>query len=437
MSQQSQQAAISSNSRLNQLFLKHHHSQISLIQNPCKSTALEYRSRIVETLENDDNMFALSYHESRQLFEFVILPVLSACKRVNASSTTTTTNRVISEWSDLNECLLGCALALVDKYPHPIELTQFGDILNVCSIVLSRYGDEKCQQKMSDELLTVCVSLIARIFERSNDSIDAHFLSASSLTTIGLLVAKLLDIVAESGSIQVRLDSLRAFKSILTRSGRESGLQARVGVLFSSFLPGISIRLIQKFLLHENLKILNHKLICSALDLLGLVLASVFDDSLLDNSHFQLVYRSCFMMNDKTPTTSRKSEIEALLVNRIDRPEWLSESSQKVFYLLEHLTNALALHDSRHVKLALVRMCARVAQTSYFGLNSHLEKLLQVLVTCAVEPTADDDNTDDENNRVVIEAIEAIEQLENKVFILYFFNQSISLFKSTKFRFKI
>lgn len=328
------------------------------------------------------------------------MPVLNASMRVNNQEAATR----IPEWSDLNESLLGCILSLLEKYSFSLDLNIFTDVLNVCSIILSRYGDKS----MSDELLNSCALVIKRIFQRSTDQIDANFLTISSLTTIGLLVAKLLDILAESGSIQLRLDSLDAFKSILFRSERREDIQRRVGVIFASFLPGISIRLVQKFLLHENLKILNHKLICSALDVLSRVISVVFDDRLLDSADFEVVFKSCIEVNSASNTT-RKPEIESLIVNRAKSPQWLSQSSEKVFYLVEHLMNALVVHENEHVKLELVRMCARVAQTCYFSLNVYLDRLLKVLVTCAVDAGGD------ETNRVVAEATRAIEQLENKV----------------------
>lgn len=380
----------------NQLFAQLYQTQVNLIQNPSKSSASDYRTRIDE-IEFDQKHDTIA---NRQLFEYVLMPVLNASMRVNNNQGKTQ----IPEWSDLNECLLACVHSLLEKFSFSLDPNIFTDVLNVCSIVLSRYGDKP----MSDELLNSCALVIKRIFQHSTDQIDDSFLSISSLTTIGLLVAKLLDILAESGSIQVRLDSLDAFKSILFRSERREDLQRRIGVIFASFLPGISIRLVQKFLLHENLKILNHKLICSALDVLSLVISAVFDDRLLDSTDFKAVFKSCLEVNTASNTT-RNPEIESLIVNRAKSPQWLSQSSEKVFYLVEHLVNALLVHENEHVKIELVRMCARIAQTCYFSLNVYLDRLLKVLVTCAVDAGGD------ETSRVVTEATCAIEQLENKV----------------------
>ena len=391
---------------IQQIFSQLHQTQIALIQGPNKHTVNDYGSKLEEIcsragrelLNNSSNNEAV-----KPAFEFLLLPLLSSIKRLNQSEK----NQRPNDWCDLNESLLKSITLLIETFRVIDEPSQFNDVLNAASIVLSRL-DADNKKSFSDELMSACCRLISVVFDHCTTNIYDDFVKFSSLTTIGLLVAKLLDILIDSSSLQVRLDSLNAFTSVLVKDcDGYTDRNHRIGLIYASFLPGISIKLVQKFFLTQNLKLVNHKLICASLNSLQLVLSSVFDDYLLDDGQFRRCFDSCL----DAESTKRREEITAMIVDRAEKKSWLSESSEKVFYLVDRLLDVLVSHDNEQVKLALIEFCSNVADRCYVSLNAYLDKLLKVLVTCAV------DSGQDDTSLVVLRATQAIEKLENKVFI--------------------
>lgn len=382
-----------------QIFAQLHQTQINLIQTPNKTTVRQYVIQLEEICARAGPDLA----PSRPSLEFFLVPLVSALKRLNSW---TTEQQRPNDWCDLNESLLGGVRLLVDTFPVLLDVDdRFADMINACSIVLSRLASAS---EASDELLSVCFGLLGRLFESASGGVFDRFVRASNLTTIGLLVAKSLDVVVESTSTQVRLDALNAVLRRLLERADE--LSTRVGVLFASFLPGVCIKLVQKFLLSQNLKLLNHKLVCSSLDVLNLLVARVFDDALLDEAEFRRSLDDS--MSCLVPVSAAAA---GLIVNRLENKTWMVESSEKLFYLVDRLLDSLVTHDNPSVKLTLVRFCSNVSQRCYFSLNVYLDRLLKVLVTYAVDCEPNEDETT--SNSVASEARMAIENLEHKVIV--------------------
>ena len=158
-----------------------------------------------------------------------------------------------------------------------------------------------------------------------------------------------------------------------------SNNNGKLGILFASFLPGISIKLIQRFLLSQNLKLLNHKLICKSLECLSVVICNVFDDSFLDGVYFIRCLDQLMNKNDNKLTDNLKS----LIVNRIENKDWLNDSTQKLFMLIKRLFDELIISENLNVHLSMVKFCAQISNKCYFTFNDQLSVLLKVLALFA------------------------------------------------------
>ena len=181
-------------------------------------------------------------------------------------------------------------------------------------------------------------------------------------------------------------------------------LESRVGMLFASFLPGTSIKLVQKFLLAQNLKLLNHKLICGVLEVLTHVITRVFDDRFLNETFAKETYELC-----TTHKETISANVKSLIIDRAVNKEWTQMSSQKLFVLIERLLEALMPTDNYNVQLSLVKFSASIVHKCYFTLNSYLELFLKVLVTFA----ASEDRIKEENH-LAQTAIDALQLLDKK-----------------------
>lgn len=260
------------------IFLKVHRLQVDLIKNTTKTTASEYKTELSRLLEceNISVKFAQST-ESVNFPEFLIFPLLTALKKLLGQ-------KGHQESSDINEILFS-AITIVLNKTELFNLNLFEDILSICSILLSKAvkpTGPTSKVSVSDEYYIASLSLISSLIQRSDKLILKHFYQFKNLTTMGLLVSVCIDIILSCQSPQVRLQALATLKSLVFYERNNDEILARIGTLFASFLPGISIRLTQNFLLAQNLKTLNHKLICSTLELLFHVISHVFNDELLN-----------------------------------------------------------------------------------------------------------------------------------------------------------
>lgn len=155
-------------------------------------------------------------------------------------------------------------------------------------------------------------------------------------------------------------------------------IQERIGTIFASFLPGICIRIVQSFLLAENLKTLNHKLICASLELLTHVIKNVFDDNLLDVQNAKACYNEC--IGSGAGGTEVAANVKSLMIDRVAQPEWTVMSSQKLLVLVERLIDALIIQENTNIHLYLVNFCGEIADKCYFTLNEYLGILLRYQV---------------------------------------------------------
>lgn len=389
----------------NELFLKLHQLQINLIKNTSKQTINDYYKNIIDLLESEKSIDQENLQsEASKLVEFLLFPVLTVLKRNEFESAEKSKLN-----SDSKEILIK-TLSLILTKIKLFNFDLFQDLLNICSILLSKY---KLDRQYSEEFLCSCFQLIQILFKRSSKiKVLDNFYKFSSLTTIGLLVSIFLDTLSETGSIQVRLEALNCLKSLTNFKNfnyensqvikndliGNLNYQNRISILFASFLPGISIKLIQKFLLGENLKLLNHKLICSCLELFAHVISSVLSDILLEENIYKIYFNST---ENEKPISN---DIKTLIIDRTLQKDWLEQSGEKIFLLIERMLDSLITHENYHVKLSLIQFCSIVSNQCYISLNKHLPKLLKVIVSFAANSEQD----------LGKEACKSIDLLENK-----------------------
>lgn len=358
---------------MDNLFVSMHQLQVNLIKQPTKQLAVDYQYRV--------NEFILtSPGRDSSIFEFLSLPIQSTLNRLigeclhNQSEQT----KLRSDWCDLNESLISSLIVLVD-YFKPTDYGLFNDLLGIGCMLLSKANDAR--KAASEEYQCTLFRLISTLFALLNSQPDngEKFFQFGNLTTIGLLISVLMDTLHDSNSLQVRLEALNAALSLISPSTVR--LQIRLGMLMGSFLPGVSIKLVQKFLLGENIQLVNHKLITGSLDFYARLLGLIFSDEFLleDGRDVAQCQR---ILEAEVKNESKLREIRSLIVNRT--PEWLTTSSERVFMLIERLMDVLIVHENRWVKLELVKFSSYVAGRCYVTLNGHLGRLFKLLVTNAV-----------------------------------------------------
>ena len=196
----------------------------------------------------------------------------------------------------------------------------------------------------------------------------------------------------------IRFDAIHYQANKVYSSGET---EPRVGIIFASFLPGISIKLVQKFLLSQNLKLLNHKIICNSLELLASLVAHVFNDRFLDEKVQANAFCACLL-----DSRDISSDVKQLIINRAENTAWVENSGEKLAILLDRLFDALITTENAHVQLRLVKFCSLVGNECYLTLNKHLPRMLKILVTFSA--------LDNEQNNIQQEATRGLELMEKR-----------------------
>ena len=248
-------------------------------------------------------------------------------------------------------------------------------------ILLKSHKPDKTEP--SEELYCQGFRAIQTLLTRTDASLVLENLFAfKHLTSLGLLVSICLDALCLSSSTQVRLESLKCLKSLVRHNVVFDRHEPCVALVFASFLPGIVIKVGQQFLLAQNLTTLSHKLVCNCLDLLGTLIARVFNDTLLDAAYYKNAFDACSRLSSASESTM-SADVRQLIVNRAEDKRWAESSAEKLFLLVERVLDALLASESggERVKLSLVQFCSLVASECYSSLNKHLSGLLRVLVT--------------------------------------------------------
>jgi hypothetical protein len=380
------------------LFTKFNQLHYAVISVTSKQVVAEHFTQL-SALLNDKKNYAR--YELHKLTDYFINPILNAVKRLEVEK------KVVQDWSDIHELLLNC-LVLILSHLKLTSVYLFYDILNINSLLLTRSSGKlivkdgrngQPVRNMSEEFLCASLRLTQVLFKNGMNAptILNSFYCFNNLTTIGLLVSIFLDKLTETSSLEVRVELLACLAvlcnadDVLTPS-RE--LNSKIGVMFASFLPGIAIKLVQSFLLGQNLKLLNHKLVCAALTVLSNVVARVLADDLLDRENYKKSFDLCSAVEVDSDGKIKDSARSLIVDRRCSvHAEWHVASSEKLFVLVERLFDELLVvnaNDNYHVKMSLVRFGTLVLDKCYLTLNRYADKLLKVLIMMAAN--------DDENN---------------------------------------
>jgi hypothetical protein len=385
------------------MLAKFNKSHLGVVTTPSKSTLGQHYTELKALFDHKENFTRLNLYK---IVDYFVNPLLTVVKKIEAEK-----SKPLPDWSDTHELILKCLILILSNLR--IESVHlFYDILNVNSLLLTKNNakfaskDSKTPPvlNVSEEFFCASLQLTQILFKNAmvNSDIMHGFFNFNNLTTLGLLVSIFLDRLVDSNSLTVRIELLKCL-SVLSNSNNilkaDADLNNKIGVMFASFLPGIAIKLIQCFLLGEDLKILNHKLICSSLSFISNVTARVLSDDLLDERSYQKYFDMC--ANNEV-IGKLKDNVRSLIVNRSANKEWSGVSSEKLFVLIERLFDQLLIvnaNDNYHVKLSLVRFCVLVLDKCYLTLNKYADKLLKVLIMMAAN--------DDENNNKDSISVEA------------------------------
>ena len=410
-------------SRIEELFSKLHKIHVNLMKNLSKQNASEYHDALIEAFQSQSIVNVEP--DAKKISEFLLFPLLTSLKKLEILYQ----QKKVREWSDLNEIMIKSICLIINKIKLN-DLRLFYEILNIVSFILSKKMNQSPGETLmaSDEFLCACFGLVQSLFEySSSDHVLNSFYTFKNMTSLGLLISVSLDILCESNSLDVRLEALKTLKSVsmfktisldnisMPINRQSINNEQKIAILFASFLPGISIKLIQKFLLTQDLKILNHKIICNLLDLLGHILSSVLNDSLLNEQFADQCFNACMSwskIDDDVEDSKTIAKLNSLIINRTNNnKDWLKETNDKISILIERLLNALINHTNRNVQISLVKFCYLISIRSYFSLNRNLNKMLKVLVTFAAK-------SGEEKNEVYVSAskmaIESLKSMESK-----------------------
>lgn len=405
-----------SNNYGDKLLLKVHQCQIELLNNPNKQSISNYSNLLIELFNNENFLDEKNNIDSNNLLEFLIFPIITCIKKLQTEQAKVNTN-INREWSDMHEILLKSIALILNK----LKLTNsslFSELIDLSSILLSKNTFNKASPKtLSEEFYIECFKLITVLFQCSSTSkILDEFFKFKNLKYIGLYVSISLDVLVDSNSIEVRLEALNSLKSLSCydeTEKSESDHTKRIGLIFAPLLPGITIKLIQKFLLSKNLKTLNQKLITGSLQFLGHLISNIFNDDLLNETYYCIYFNQSMNLNEMAKDNNELNKIKEMIINRNDNKEWLSNSSSKLFVLIHRLLDQLIISENYNVQIVLVKFCSIITRKCYFSLNDHLSYLFKILVMFAADQINSDKTTDDLSNLALI-SLEKIENLEKK-----------------------
>ena len=224
-------------------------------KNKSKFELVEYYEKLNEILtinqiDSNSNDFKLA--------EYLLLPVFETLNTSNLLSTN-------------QEILFNILAIIFDKFSIT-KYDLFLQILNKSTFLVSNQLNQQ-QNHLYDEYFDSYMILLRVLLEKN----CKKFYDYNSLTTIGLLISILLDILSRTDTLNIRLNVIKTLECACNLED-DNNTDYKLGTILTAFLPGISIKLIQNFLLKLNLNVVNHKLVCSTLELLMRIVGIVLND---------------------------------------------------------------------------------------------------------------------------------------------------------------
>lgn len=343
-----------------QIFQSIHPISIKLLQNPNKSNLKLYEQSVKEIL-------AKSIPNSQKFVELLIFPLLNTLNKHKLSN-------------EIYEGLFQLLSKIISNLKN-IDPANFLNIMNISSIITK----QKLEGSLpSEEYSLAYLNLIKTVFENNPKVND--FYDYSNLTSFGLLISLFLDFLSRSDSLQVQLLAIDTLETI---SQTHKQINFNTGSIFASFLPGISIKIIQNFLLFKDLKLLNHKIIVKCLDYLSFIISNVLNDE-------QLSKEATFK------DFNNNQELKQLIIDRKNDKKWLKNTSEKLNVLLDRLFNALKEHDNYLVRSSLTNLSTNLVYNCFSCLNNYLNGYLEIIVINSIL---------DSNENVLKVAKESLEKI--------------------------
>jgi len=308
------------------IFSKLHPFCVNLMKNKNKS-----KFELVEYYEKLNEILTINQIDSNssdfKLAEYLLLPVFDTLNTSNLIST--------------NQEILFNILAIVfDKFSIT-KYDLFLQILNKSTFLISNQLNQQ-QNHLYDEYFDSYMNLL-RILLKKNSK---QFYEFNNLTTIGLLISILLDILTRTDTLNIRLNVIKTLKHVCNLENDNKN-DYKLGTILTAFLPGISIKLIQNFLFKLNLSVVNHKLVCSTVELLMRIVGIVLNDHHIEEkSKFENINQ-----------TSLNDNVKKLIINRSTNIDWVRNTRKNLKVLIEQLIGRLIKHDNHFIRLKMNEFC--------------------------------------------------------------------------------
>jgi hypothetical protein len=317
------------------LFNKLHPICTDLVKTPNKHKLNNYYETIKTLIANDDHSAV------NNMDEYLYIPMLTVLK-----------DHAKTLDIDSYEYIY-LTLAMIVKSCRLKKPTLFQHILNLIT-----YNNEFMRKKkVSEEYTRSYFGLIREMIVSSNSDVLVRFFTLANMATIGLLVSTFVDcLCADESSLSLRLQSVDLLNVLINHDDNGAVNIDLLSSIFTSFLPGITIGIVQRFLMKANINLLNHRIICECLGFLSKFLCLVLNDTQFsvecsDDKQFKPTKPADLNLNDK---------LKDMVIDKHANKEWQDKTQKNLNVLLGSLLGLLKSHDSWAIRLGLVDLLSNL-----------------------------------------------------------------------------
>ena len=230
----------------------------------------------------------------------------------------------------------------------------------------------------SEEQNFAVIELLEVVSGCSTDFCNQKIFSDNkNLALIGHLVSVLLDIIEKEKLIKLQVSAAKSLGNLAGIKSRCSKKKYDLyGVVFASFLPGITMKM-KTCLTRNN----HHSVTVSLLKTFGHIVASVMFD-IIEPATYDDV-RDLFSLKDSSETKLNSESFsetnkESLKVSKTDK--WLQQTCKNITFVLKDILNVLVCNDHLKVQLELIGFVDNILSNCMENLSSCLAGFLDVLV---------------------------------------------------------
>ena len=165
---------------------------------PSKASLIAYYEKLNEIFSKN-KISKRDKENSNRLTEFLLLPVFSSLKH--------STNLNLN-YQEIVFNIFSCII-------RNLNITNFDlflQILNKCTFLVSNQLNMESSQQLYDEYFDAYMSLLRNLFE--NNTEIKLFYEYTQLTTLGLLISMLLDILTRSDTLGLRLNVIQTLSIV-------------------------------------------------------------------------------------------------------------------------------------------------------------------------------------------------------------------------------